>query len=390
MNDIFKIVKLNFEIFNKRFKIKKITDFIVFYGFIIIVLSLFQIFFIKFGQYGKMYVLKLQILPIFLVGSIFPSYDLACKDRLKVFFGSINQKMVDRFYLYKNYFFTLLFMVYILFPYRFDLFKTALFCLSLWLLLYLVVLILQIYFNFYNINLIRLFLVCLMIYQVSSANIVTNLSPYADKLNISVYLILVIFTITISLKLLNKFEPIYKSKEKFIKIFAKTDISKIFGYNFLYILRSGVFAKYVYIFYINYICFVLNQAEIVAVFSFVVIIFITNFVFLHSVFMIENDKFKFIFPNKHKNSLLTLKYIDLLKSDLVYMLLIFPAVFYKIKILTFKVFISSIIFLLLFNLIEFLLISKNDYKTNKKLIKFGCFIGFIFIFLQFSFISFKL
>ncbi len=382
MSDIFKIVKLQIKIFNMRFNIKKSINILSFYGIILAVLGGIQLFFINFGQYEKMYVFKIQLLPIFFASSIFPDYDLQGKYRLKSFFGSIKQKSIDSYYCYKNYLLTISFMIYILFPYKCTLIKTFLFCILLWLLLYLVILILRIYFKLYNINLIRLFLIALIIYQVSATDMVVDLSPVANGINIFIYLAFILLEVVLSLKLLRKFALIYSSKSKYLNVLLKTKVNKYLGYNFLYLLRNSDFAKHIYIFYINYICVVLSQKQVGASIVFVAILTITDFVFLHSLWKVEQARFNFLFSSQYRKRVVLLKYWDLLKCYAIYLLFVAPAIVYKLGLLSLKLFGISFVSIMIFNLCEFVLICRNNYRIDKTRIKIGVFMAIVIIVLQ--------
>lgn len=380
MNDFIKIIKLKLKLFNTRFKISKATNFLFFYGFIFLFLFLIQIIQFKFGEYEKIYLLKIILLPIFTVSSIFPTKNSIEKARIKSFFGIFNQNKVDIFYLYKNYVLTLIFMLYTLIPYSIDFFKTALFCYAVWSFTILMVLIVKLKYKNLSVDLIRLSLCLIPIIFVNTLEIELKIKEFADSINLFFYIISIIIIIFLSTKILKKMENNYLSKSNFSKILLENSLT---GYNFLYILRSGKFFSNLLIFYTNFAVFILKQNQKDATLSFLGIFLAVNFVFLYSVLKIEEEKINFIFEKSSIKNLIKLKLKDLTKLFVAFFLLTIPATYYKLGISSIVLFITTIISTEIFNIILIKFSEKINLKTDKKFINLGILLYFSLLFITY-------
>ena len=382
MNDFLKIIKIQIKIFNKRFKVNNFKNFILFYGTIVILLLAVHIILFNFGKYEKVYIAKIGLLPIFTIGGIFPTYSSINKDRFEVFFGELPKERINDFYLYKNYICMILFVVYILIPYRIDFIKTALLCFSIWISIFLIVLLLKFIFKKIDVNSIRLFMCLILAFlaeKIDNKNI--RMKIIADNINILMYIVVITVIIILSFMLLKNLKHIYLNKKEFNRLFIKSDTKKYFGYNFLYLLRSQKFFINIYIFYVNYIFFIIKQnftESIITIFS---IILVSNFIFIYSVWKID-DNIKFIFDKAYINKILKIKYMDLIKINILYFIVILPALYYKMKLFSLFLILLTILDILLFNFIIFLYLNKNNYIFNRKIINIGIFLGIILIILD--------
>lgn len=387
MNDFLKIIKLQFKIFNKRFKVDNFKNFMLFYGTIIILLSAVHIILFNFGKYEKVYIAKIGLLPIFTIGGIFPTYSSINKDRFEVFFGDLSKEKINDFYLYKNYVGMILFIIYILIPYKLDFIKTSLLCFSIWTLIFFIVLLLKCFFKKIDVNSIRLFMcLILVIHTEMMDNINISIKTVADSINILIYIIFITIILALSFKILKKLKHIYLNKREFNKLFIKVDTKKYFGYNFLYLLRSGKFFTNIYIFYVNYIFFIIKQNFVDSIITIFTILLASNFIFIYSVWEID-DKIEFIFDKVYIKSILKLKFMDLFKVNILYFIILFPALCYKMKLLSLRLILVAILDILLFNFIIFRFLNKNNYIFNRKIINIGIFLGIFLIILDYIVIS---
>ncbi len=340
------VFKINFEIFRKRFKIKNIINLIEFFALILFIISLIHIGFILFGKYEDMYLLKSLFFFTIIIEFIFPKYNLNSKLKLKSFFGKLKTDEIEKYYSSKSLIISLIIAFFVYIPYRLDLINVSLFYMTIVSLLFFIVIGLRKIFNKIDFQsfllLIRFSIMFLLLVSVKkgTGEMIKN---FANKIPFFVYFLLFFIFVYISMKLLNSIKSNYIKKHNFSKVLV--NFEKYFGYNFLYIVRSGNFIRNISIFYTISILIIYKETIENAIITFAISIVLNVISNLFVIFKIEHNRFNFIYNKNSLKNINKLKIADSIKLHLISTIFMFPVIYFRVGIiLTLKIiFISSLI-----------------------------------------------
>lgn len=361
------VFKINFEIFRKRFKIKNNFNLIEFFALILFIISLIHIGFILFGKYEDMYLLKSLLFFTIIIEFIFPNYNLNSKVKLKSFFGKLKTDEIEKYYSSKSLIISLIVGFFVYIPYRLDLINLSLFYMTIVSLLFLIVIGLRKIFNKIDFQsfllLIRFSIIFLLLVFVKkgTGEMIKN---FANKIPFFVYFLVFFVSVYISIKILNSIKSNYIKKHNFSKLLINSE--KYFGYNFLYIIRSGNFIKNISLFYtISFITVWRETLENIIIF-FAISIVLNGILNLFNIFSIEHNICNFIYNKNSLKNINKIKIIDNLKLHFTSIIFFLPIIYFKLGIiLTGKLILISSLVTIFSTIVVSNYIQKKNYKYNR-------------------------
>lgn len=361
------VFKINFEIFRKRFKIKNNFNLIEFFALILFIISLIHIGFILFGKYEDMYLLKSLLFFTIIIEFIFPNYNLNSKVKLKSFFGKLKTDEIEKYYSSKSLIISLIVGFFVYIPYRLDLINLSLFYMTIVSLLFLIVIGLRKIFNKIDFQsfllLIRFSIIFLLLVFVKKGT-GERIKNFANKIPFFVYILVFFVFVYISIKILNSIKSNYIKKHNFSKLLINSE--KYFGYNFLYIIRSGNFIKNISLFYtISFITVWRETLENIIIF-FAISIVLNGILNLFNIFRIEHNICNFIYNKNSLKNINKIKIIDNLKLHFTSIIFFLPIIYFKLGIiLTGKLILISSLITIFSTIVVSNYIQKKNYKYNR-------------------------
>lgn len=361
------VFKINFEIFRKRFKLDKTFKLLEFFGVILLIISLIHIGFIAFGKYEDMYLIKSLFFFAIIIEFIFPNYNLNNKLKLKSFFGKLKSEEIEKYYTTKSLVRALIIGFFVFVPYKLELINLSLFYMTIMSLLFLVIILTRKFFSKIDFQsfllLVRAFIMIFLLLFVKKGT-GEMLKNFADKIYFVVYFLLFFTFVYVSMKILNSIKSNYIRKHNFSKILI--NFEKYFGYNFLYILRSGDFIRNISLFYTISILTIYKESLENAVIAFAVSIVLNSVSNLFTTFKIELNRFNFLYDKNLLKNVNKLKIADNIKLHLIFSIFIFPVVYFKLgTVLSFKIIFLSTIIIIFSNILITKMVYKKRYKYNK-------------------------
>lgn len=361
------VFKINFEIFRKRFKIKNIFNLIEFFGLILFIISLIHIGFILFGKYEDMYLLKSLFFFTIIIEFIFPNYNLNSKVKLKSFFGKLKTEEIEKYYSSKSLIISLIIAFFVYIPYRLDLINVSLFYMTIVSLLFFIVIGLRKIFNKIDFQsfllLIRFSIMFLLLVSVKkgTGEMIKN---FANKIPFFVYFLVFFVFIHISIKMLNSIKSNYIKKHNFSKLLINSE--KYFGYNFLYIIRSGNFIKNISLFYTVSFLTIWRETIENSIIVFAILIVLNGILNLFNSFKIEDNICNFIYNKNSFKNINTVKILDNLKLHFISLIIFLPIIYFKLGIiLTGKLILISSLITIFSTIVVSNYIQKKNYKYNR-------------------------
>lgn len=361
------VFKINFEIFRKRFKIKNIFNLIEFFGLILFIISLIHIGFILFGKYEDMYLLKSLFFFTIIIEFIFPNYNLNSKVKLKSFFGKLKTEEIEKYYSSKSLIISLIIAFFVYIPYRLDLINVSLFYMTIVSLLFFIVIGLRKIFNKIDFQsfllLIRFSIMFLLLVSVKkgTGEMIKN---FANKIPFFVYFLVFFVFIHISIKMLNSIKSNYIKKHNFSKLLINSE--KYFGYNFLYIIRSGNFIKNISLFYTVSFLTIWRETIENSIIVFAILIVLNGILNLFNSFKIEDNICNFIYNKNSLKNINKIKIIDNLKLHFTSIIFFLPIIYFKLGIiLTVKLILISSLITMFSTIVVSNYIQKKNYKYNR-------------------------
>ncbi len=362
------ILRINYFLFRKRLKLTKIRH-LFFISSLIFLLLFVQLIFYKLGKYEQMYKLKFIIFSVFSAGTVFPSKNFTDLLRLKTFFNKIDVYSLERYFYCKNYILTVILFVYFFIPYRMELFKTFLLYFFIILFIYLIFIILS---NLMPNNCLEIYLkIFRMIFAwglflYSDKILKFDFSYYANKLSIYIYVPLILSVIGLSLYFLKNIRSYETKNQKYLSLFVKNN--KLFDYNLLYILRNKSFYNFIVTFYIS--MFLIFDAENVKNISFSIglILILNNLYNFYSVWNFDEKRLNIFFSKENINSIQQLKNISIVKAYLIFVIVVFPIIFYRVGMVrAFLILIGNLLGVFVSNIIVGRFLKVNNFILNKNL-----------------------
>ena len=361
------VFKINFEIFKKRFKIKNTFKLIEFFVLILFMIFLIHIGFILFGKYEDMYLLKSLFFFTIIIEFIFPNYNLNSKLKLKSFFGKLKTEEIEKYYSSKSLIISLIITFFVYIPYRLDLINVSLFYMTIVSLLFFIVIGLRKIFNKIDFQsfllLIRFSIMFLLLVSVKkgTGEMIKN---FANKIPFFVYFLVFFVFIHISIKMLNSIKSNYIKKHNFSKLLINSE--KYFGYNFLYIIRSGNFIKNISLFYTVSFLTIWRETIENSIIIFAILIVLNGILNLFNSFKIEHNICNFIYNKNSFKKINTLKIIDDIKLHFISLIIFLPIIYLKSGIiLTGKLILISSLVTIFSTIVVSNYIQKKDYKYNR-------------------------
>ncbi len=328
------VFKINFEIFKKRFKIKNTFKLIEFFVLILFMIFLIHIGFILFGKYEDMYLLKSLFFFTIIIEFIFPNYNLNSKLKLKSFFGKLKTEEIEKYYSSKSLIISLIITFFVYIPYRLDLINVSLFYMTIVSLLFFIVIGLRKIFNKIDFQsfllLIRFSIMFLLLVSVKkgTGEMIKN---FANKIPFFVYFLVFFVFIHISIKMLNSIKSNYIKKHNFSKLLINSE--KYFGYNFLYIIRSGNFIKNISLFYTVSFLTIWRETIENSIIVFAILVVLNGILNLFNSFKIEDNICNFIYNKNSFKNINTVKILDNLKLHFISLIIFLPIIYFKLGII---------------------------------------------------------
>ncbi|MDD7764452.1 MAG: hypothetical protein PT934_01645 [Peptoniphilaceae bacterium] len=362
------ILRINYFLFRKRLKLTKIRH-LFFISSLIFLLLFVQLIFYKLGKYEQMYKLKFIIFSVFSAGTVFPSKNFTDLLRLKTFFNKINNYSLERYFYCKNYILTVILFVYFFIPYKVEFVKTFLLYFFIILFIYLIFIILS---NLMPNNYLEIYLkIFRMIFAwglflYSDKILKFDFSYYANKLSIYIYVPLILSVIGLSLYFLKNIRSYETKNQKYLSLFVKNN--KLFDYNLLYILRNKSFYNFIVTFYIS--MFLIFDAENVKNISFSIglILILNNLYNFYSVWNFDEKRLNIFFSKENINSIQRLKNISIVKAYLIFVIAVFPIIFYRVGMVrAFLILIGNLLGVFVSNIIVGRFLKVNNFILNKNL-----------------------
>lgn len=362
------ILRINYFLFRKRLKLTKIR-YLFFISSLIFLLLFIQLIFYKLGKYEQMYKLKFIIFSVFSAGTVFPSKNFTDLLRLKTFFNKINNYSLERYFYCKNYILTVILFVYFFIPYRMEFVKTFLLYFLIILFIYLIFIVLS---NLMPNNCLEIYLkIFRMIFAwglflYSDKILKFDFSYYANKLSIYIYVPLILSVIGLSLYFLRNIRSYETKNQKYLSLFVKNN--KLFDYNLLYILRNKSFYNFIVTFYIS--MFLIFNAENVKNISFSIglILILNNLYNFYSIWNFDEKRLNTFFSKENINSIQRLKNISIVKAYLIFVIAVFPIIFYRVgTVNAFLILIGNLLGVFVSNIIVGRFLKVNNFILNKNL-----------------------
>ncbi|MCI5997433.1 MAG: hypothetical protein MRZ16_04360 [Parvimonas sp.] len=362
------ILRINYFLFRKRLKLTKIRH-LFFISSLIFLLLFVQLIFYKLGKYEQMYKLKFIIFSVFSAGTVFPSKNFTDLLRLKTFFNKINNYSLERYFYCKNYILTVILFVYFFIPYKVEFVKTFLLYFFIILFIYLIFIVLS---NLMPNNCLEIYLkIFRMIFAwglflYADKILKFDFSYYANKLSIYIYVPLILSVIGLSLYFLKNIRSYETKNQKYLSLFVKNN--KLFDYNLLYILRNKSFYNFIVTFYIS--MFLIFDAENVKNISFSIglILILNNLYNFYSVWNFDEKRLNIFFSKENINSIQRLKNISIVKAYLIFVIAVFPIIFYRVGMVrAFLILIGNLLGVFVSNIIVGRFLKVNNFILNKNL-----------------------
>lgn len=361
------VFKINFEIFKKRFKITTPFKLIEVFVLTLFIISLIHIGFIFTKQYEKIYILKALLFYIISIEFIFPNYNLNAKLRLKLFFGKLKNKEIENYYISKNLIISSIVGFFVFIPYKLNLIQLSLLYITIMGLLFLSTISLRKIFFKINFQVFLLIIrFSIISFFISFVNKETGekFKIFANKVPLILYILLFFIFIYISILLLNSIKSKYFKNHNFSKILINSE--KYLGYNILYMLRSGIFIRNIFLFYtMSFLTFYKENIKN-ATMIFAIYIVLNGVSTLFETLKIEYNRVNFIYDKLSIKKIYFLKIIDNIKLLFISIIFMFPIIYFKIgHILTLKIIFNSIFITISTILILIKFVQKNKHILNK-------------------------
>lgn len=293
-----------------------------------------------------MYLVKSFFFFTIIIEFIFPNYNLNDKLKVKSFFGKLKIEEIEKYYISKSLIRVLVIGFFVFVPYRLDLIKLSLFYVTIVSMIFLIVILLRKIFSKIDFQSFLLFIrFSIMIFLILFVKKETGkmIKNFANKIPFFVYFLLFFAFVFISIKILKSIKSNYIKKHNFSKVLV--NFEKYFGYNFLYIVRSGNFIRNISIFYTISILIIYKETIENAIITFAISIVLNVISNLFVIFKIEHNRFNFIYNKNSLKNINKLKIADSIKLHLISTIFMFPVIYFRVGIiLTLKIiFISSLI-----------------------------------------------